>query len=533
MIELSSCLWIPERDFTEAMEGTLTVRAFQLDGSETVVRAFRTDREGWIGIPRVYGLKLISNIDYRDARSLGQKVVFPGQVSLYEEQVPFVDALFDATETRSDFVAQAATGKGKTVMGLAVIQRIGRTAAILVDQENLMDQWVERCVEHLGMRAEDVGIVRGPRADYEGKAITICMVQTLTRRRMSEAFYRYFGVVVFDECQIAGAPTFSRTLMMFPAKTRFGLSATPDRKDELNRIIRWNLGTTDVSLDTTPGKALVYIMESEGVYSFRVNNSKMTGAFVNEVAADGKRNLLLVQAIRWLYDSGRDVLAIGDRIEHLCSLMALAEASGVPRGDMAIYAKYRTVWQYEKDPRPPRKPDHHEKGTEYSPIRLVLGKKAIRKKDRDAILQHTRILFATYGMMAKGADVPRLSAGVDVTPRSEATQVRGRILRPLPGKLRPIWVTVADVNSFRSLYQLSQRLPDYVRGNAEVYLWDFSLGRKLLDTGRYSLDLTDRVAELRRSQITMSLDGNYTLMTLATPSDNGNSVVRRTVRTNH
>lgn len=512
MRELSSCLWIPEESFTEAVEESLTVSVYKLDGSTTMVPAFRTDREGFIGIPRVRGLKSISQNEYIDKRSKGKAVKFPRKVTLRDYQLPVVASIVDAARTRTDFIVEAMTGKGKTVMGLAAIQELGRSAAVLVDQENLLDQWITRCVEHLGMKAEDIGIVQGDTDTHKGKAITICMVQTLTRRNMPDSFYEAFGTIVFDESHSCGAPTFSRCLMMFPAYVRFGLSATPERRDGLQKILEWNLGTTDVRLVDQHFESSVYVMENPGIYSWRVNNSKMVGGFINEVVDDSIRNLAIARAVKWLYDSGRDVLVVSDRVEHVSALRALTGAVGVPLTDIGLYAKSRSVLIYEKDPRPLRKPPFLEKGAEYTPIRLAYVQKTIKKAELERVKETSRVIFATYGIIAKGVDIPRLSAGVDATPRSTSTQVHGRILRIMPGKVRPIWVTVADINSFRSLYQLSQRLRDYKSSNAEVYLWNIDKGRRKLDVRDYQADLADRIADLRRSQTVLSLDGNNALV---------------------
>lgn len=521
MAELSSCLWIPREAFTAKMRADLTVSVYKLDGTTTTVPAYRTDRDGQIGLPRVFGLKSISKSKYIDSRSRGFPVKFPKQIVLRDYQIPFVTSMLEATTTTTDFVAEAPTGRGKTVCGLAVIQELGRSAIVIVDQENLLDQWVTRCVEHLGMAVEDIGIVQGAKAVY-GKAITICMMQTLTRKVLPDAFYESAGVVIWDECHVSGAPTFSRSLMMFPAKVRFGLSATPDRRDGLQKILSWNLGTVDVRMTQMHESSLVYVVETDGTYSWRANNSKMVGAFINEVADDAVRNLTIARTVKWLYDSGRDVLVIGDRIGHLCALKSLVEVLGVPENEIGIYAKSKTVVRYEKDPKPLRRPFGWEKGTLYTPVRLAFLTKTIRKDELEKVKSTSRVILASYGIMAKGVDIPRLSAGVDATPRSTSTQVHGRILRTMPGKLRPIWVTFADFNSFRSLYQLVQRLPDYQSSNAKVYLWNLDKGRKALDVPEYKADLADRINLLRQSRTVTSLDGNTTLVIPNTPIGNGN-----------
>ena len=527
MIELSNCVWIPATDFYQeeliALEKKLTAKVVDMSGEKVEVLCMRDDREGYIGLPRVYGLKLISNEAYVDRRSLGTRVRFPDEPTLRPEQVRTVDDIMDACERHTDFMVCAATGKGKTVMGLTVAARRGRTTVVIVDQENLLEQWCDRCQEHLGLTMADIGIVRGPKKDWRGKKIVICMVQTLVSasNNLPEEFYRYFGTAIFDESHAMGARTYSQALMLFHAQARFGLSATPKRPDRFMKLLEWNLGNIDVVLDAELEQSSVYIMESHGTYSWASNNSKMASRFINELADDGARNLKIAQATQWLYESGRDILVVSDRVEHLCSLMSLCKAIGIPAGDMGMYAKTETVWEYQKDPRPARRPPGWEKGTEYTPVKLAMVQKTIPKVRREHAKENARVIFATYGIIAKGVDIPRLSGGVDATPRAKAAQLLGRTLRILPGKIRPIWITIADMNSFRSLFQLLCRVRDYITSNAEIFIWHPKKGRKPQDADVLQADLKDQVALLRRSKIVTALDGNNTLLIPSTPTDRG------------
>lgn len=514
MIELSSCYWIPKARFTPVLRDRLTVEVTDLAGEVTEVECFREDRKGFVGVPRVIGADLFAGERVQDVMADGVGVRFPKQVALRPEQEPLVERILQLRDDgETDFIVKAATGKGKTVCALAVAARMGTATVVVVDQENLMEQWVARAKEHLGLRDDQIGIVQGSRVEFAGKALVICMIQTLVRKVLPQEFYNRFGLAVFDESHTTGAPTFSRVLMMFPARLRIGLSATPMRRDALSKAIAWNLGTIQAELTDKPGKASVYILESFGVYSWRANNAKVTGRYISELAEDGLRNLRIVDAIDWLYDSGRDILVLGERVEHLCNVMALARAYGIPAEAMGLYAKNRMVYRYEKDPRPRRLPVGYEKGTEYTPVRYVAVQKTVPKKEREHALAHKRIVFATYAVFKKGMDCPRLSGGIDITPRSEATQMYGRILRTVPGKLRPIWFTVSDVNSFRSLYQLNARLGDYIKSNAEVYLWHATKGRKPLEHREYRQDLRDRILDLRETRIGTQLDGTSMLLT--------------------
>lgn len=406
-----------------------------------------------------------------------------------------------------------------TVCSLSVIQKLGANAIVLVDQDNLMAQWKAQAKAVLGLKDEDIGTVQGKKCDYKGKAITIAMIQTLTQREYDEEFYDYFGTMVVDEVHTAGAPTFSQALMLFSATTRFGVSATVDRRDALQKILHWNLGAVQVALLDKHDKSYVYYLESGTVYSWYANISPKTGRMLSEVAEDTNRNLMLADGIKFMFDAGRDILVISDRIEQLEDLMAMCYFSGIPETDMGLYCGFRNVWGFEKDPKPKRNPIGHVRGTDFTPVKFGPIRKRLSKKTLEAAKASARVLFATFGMFAKGVDVPRLSAGFDCTPRSRAQQVHGRILRKLDGKFVPIWVTVRDYNSYRLEHQFLQRVSEYVESSAEIYKWKMEKGVRFQDVKDLKRNLHASIKELKALNILTQLDGNNTLVIPDTPND--------------
>lgn len=404
-----------------------------------------------------------------------------------------------------------------TVCALSVAQKRGRTTLILVDQENLLLQWVAQAKSQLGLPDSLIGIAQGKKCEYKGKAVVIAMIQSLVQRDYPEEFYDYFGTVVVDEVHTAGAPTFSQVLMMFSAEVRFGVSATVDRRDALQKILHWNLGAVEVELLDKHDKSYVYYLESDTVYSWYANISPKTGRILLEVSEDTPRNLLLSEAIKFLYESGRDTLVISDRIEQLEDLMAICYYSGIAKEEMGLYCGFRNEWRYEKDPKPPRKPYGYVKGTDFTPVVLQQVRKRNSKKDLEHVKTKARIIFATFGMFSKGVDEKRLSGGVDCTPRSKAQQVHGRILRMLDNKYVPIWVTIRDFNSYRLEYQFVQRLSEYVESSAEIYQWILDKGVRSLDVRELKKEVHQNVKELKALKVITQLDGRCTLATPTTP----------------
>ena len=103
----------------------------------------------------------------------------------------------------------------------------------------------------------------------------------------------------------------------------------------------------------------------------------------------------------------------------------------------------------------------------------------VQHKQSDATLDRVKAeadyIFATYGMITEGIDIPRLDAGLDATPLGKATQITGRIRRPMPGKAMPIWITLRDLMCAKSMKWFDKRcrgLPRYRCGGSRV--WDAS-----------------------------------------------------------
>ena len=538
-IQVDSVAWFPKTAVALAeLKHTLTVEYFKMGEKEALsVPAYEMQGK-YILVPRDYGLHLIAKLGYTADinMSSGKKRTFPRDIQHvgdYAYQREVVDSILRLSRERHDFILEAATGKGKTVMALSAIQKLGRTALIVVDQENLMNQWIDQCKSLLGLDDSQIGVIQGDRCDYQGKHITIAMVHSLVQREYPEAMYPYFGVVVFDEVHGLGAPTFSTALRMFPASLRFGVSATVDRADALQRILHWNLGNVEIELTDKHDPSYVYYIESDTTYSWYANISPKSGRILAEVSEDGVRNDLVARAIAWMYEQGREVLVIGDRIEQLESLRAMAYFLGVEENDTALYSGMRNVWGYSKDPTPPRRPPGYATGTAYTPVLLSPKRKKIPRATLQVAKENAKVIFATYGMFSKGVDVPRLTGGIDCTPRAKAAQTHGRILRKQEGKLVPIWVTVRDVNSYRLEYQFLKRIEDYVADSAEIYKWQMDKGVRLVEEKALKRQLRQSVKELKEMNIITLDDGNYMLQTPPTQIKQSSLQGTRTGRTTH
>lgn len=518
----------------------LTLELYSIGtGSTSEFTAFYELEDGSIDVPRDYGdlLGIAPNhIAYGFSNDEG--VMQP--ITLRDEQVPFVNAIETAAKqvtegdwSHVDIRAEAATGKGKTVMSLEVARLLGVTTLIIVDQEFLKNQWVDTLVDLFHVDPDEIGIVQGKQRDWGGKSFVIGMIQSMYDRDLPQDFYEYFGYCIFDEGHTVGAEQFSQVLLNIPASVRLSISATPERTDELETVLEANLGKVQVTLTAKHKESTVRYVEYDGSsYSWYANSSKKSGRYLSEIAAEPARNHMLAQVIKELYDTGRDVLGVGDRTAQLPAIKAILIQLGIPDEEIGIVAGNVGTFRYAKDDSPRRKPEGYHRGAPYTPIKIQYIEKRVPKPELERRKTECRIVLATYGMFEKGVDEPRLAAGVDLTPRSKARQLHGRILRKHKGKLVPIWTTVRDINSFRAEHQFAERLLEYERSNAEVYKWDLATGAKShKPVDELVPEVRRRVRNLRGQRITTRPDGTFIVETKPTGRVPSKHLARRTART--
>ena len=467
-----------------------------------------------IAVPRLYGEGL--DLPYKDKTSLGSVAGFDAVApELRDYQVPFVAKVEAALKRHRCVTAKAYTGSGKTVMGLEVARRLGTTVLVIVDLERLMVQWVDVARKVFKIPDHKIGIIQADKADYEGCSIVIAMAQTLYSRDMGEEFYNHFGMCIWDESKVAGAPVMSSILMQVSSRYRLGLDATPHRRDVFEKVLRYQLGEVAVKLEKKHAKSVVRVVESNAVFSWYSNVSSTTGRYISEATENTDRCILLAEVVKRLYETGRPTLGLSDRVEHLYVIAALLKLMGVPEEDIGVYAGQSRVWRWVKDPTPKRKPIGYERGTAYTPVKIDLALRKTTIKEGSAIIKNSKIILATYGVFGKGVDVPHLAAGIELSPKARITQAHGRILRKHPGKKRPIWVTIRDKNSFRAENQLLGRLKEYVEdSNAEVQLWKLH-EQKIVrgDLRKLRQRIVERGLKLKQMNVTTGRDGRLTMKT--------------------
>ena len=358
-------------------------------------------------IPKFLGLIWLGPPE-TDNRTVGTPVVFTftGTLSRTKErpqQRAHDDCVTQLADTGGALLVLPC-GFGKTVVSLAIAATLKKKTLVIVTSVELAHQWRERVQQFLGC---EVGRIQGDNYDTEA-SVVIAMLQTLLRRQPDLSS---FGTCIVDEAHHVAARSFSQVMPLVPCRYILGLSATPNRKDGMKKLLHWTLGLTAFVAerdDDPAGKPNVMrCVVTEGkrtVITYKngeVGRSKM----ISLLTMDKSRNEFVVHMLGMVLNKNgkRKVLMLTDRRDQVSALQKLI-------GDR---------WTC---------------GT-------ILGG---MKKEAVEVSKEAQVLLSTYTYCSEGFDLPRLDTLFLASPRTDIEQSVGRVLRQHPEKQRPLILDFVD-----------------------------------------------------------------------------------------
>jgi len=330
---------------------------------------------------------------------------------------------------KKDFaVLVAPCGAGKTIMSLAIVAERRQPTLIIVHTRELLNQWVERIGQYLGISGNEVGIIGCGKEVI--KPVTVGLVQTLCKRDLSE-IREHFGFIIVDECHHTPASTFLDVAGAFDSHYMLGLSATPYRRDRLNKLIFVTLGNIahevkDSDLQDAGIRIKPEIVVRETNFNYDYQEDSDYQPMITALTEDIDRNRMIVSDV--VQESDNYSLILSDRKAHLHDLAELLREHGI---DAAILTA------------------------------------DVPKNQREHIIQeldsgNLHIVFATSQLAGEGLDIPRLNRIFITSPvkwRGRLTQYIGRGLRAAEGKTDArIYDYIDCVGVLKNAFRFRQRV---------------------------------------------------------------------------
>jgi superfamily II DNA or RNA helicase len=255
-------------------------------------------------------------LDLTDERFAGESLSlkFVGQLR------PDQDKAVKAMVAHDIGVLCAPTAFGKTVTASALIARRGVSTLILVHRNELLKQWQERLRAFLGLDKGQLGTIGGGKRKPTG-VIDIASMQSLFRGgEVSDVIERY-GHVVIDECHHLAARSYETLFKAAKARYVLGLTATPIRRDGQHPIIFMQCGPIRHEASRPEGapRSLTVIPRILATQANGDPAMPIQDVF-RQLANSAERSQRIVDDVLHAYRSGRSILVLTERTEHLATL---------------------------------------------------------------------------------------------------------------------------------------------------------------------------------------------------------------------
>lgn len=370
-----------------------------------------------IYLPKFYAFKKFGNPDVSKIPE-GEDINITFNGTLRELQINAINEYvktYNNNNIKGGGIISLGCGQGKTVVALNIIHRLKKKTLVVVHKEFLMNQWIERIESFLP--DAKIGKIQQDKYDVIGKDIVLCMLQTISMRDFPLNAFDCFGLVIIDEAHRIPSRVFSKALSKINSKYMLALSATPNRKDGLTKVLKWFVGP--IIFNTTNKKNQekynveinrYKIISDDKNYNellLTFNNKVKLSSMLNNICNYTKRNDLIIDIIKNILDEHieRQILILSDRKNQLNYIYNVINDN-----------KICSVGYYIGG----------------------MSQKALKQSEE------CRLILATYPMANEGLDIPNLNSLILASPKSDIVQSVGRVMRKKHKNFLPKIIDIVD-----------------------------------------------------------------------------------------
>lgn len=426
---------IKKTDYQNYCEQYLKIMMYQ---NEIILH----ENEEYYFLPRLFykdypSPKLIKHID---ASFIPKKINVTFKGELREHQHQIVNAMQSSLIKSHGGILKSRPGSGKTFMSIYTSCQFGYKTLIILDQTNIIDQWVEDTIFKY-TDSTDVGIIQGKKFDIDHD-FTIAMVQTLTSKVKNDLIDYYtkmkdagFGFVIFDECHaINSSEQFAKASLFINTENIIGLSASPFPNELQSLFMHQTIGKIfheykDYDLSPT----INFIKYSSGL-----NNSTYT----TKTGKESKVNTWINYAGDLIQQRSRynSIMHTNNKFFNICLQLNKELISNGHTVANVVFTK-NTV-EILSD--------------------FLNGKgidcKQFYSEERELEKETQKSIISTFKFVSKAFDWSNLSAliiGLPISGKKSLIQLIGRILRSKLNKQTPVVYYPIDIDFEHIFGQLS------------------------------------------------------------------------------
>ncbi|MGD0662246.1 MAG: DEAD/DEAH box helicase family protein [Syntrophorhabdales bacterium] len=257
-----------------------------------------------------------ANIEFADLRPVTKRIPLKFTGVLLPPQKSALRAL----SSQESGVLVAPPGSGKTVIACALIAKRKLPTLILVHRKQLADQWKKQLLEFTDLDKGQIGTFDANETGRKG-VVDVGMLQTLARDHDPDRLLDGYGQIVIDECHHVPAVSFESVLKRIQARHFLGLTATPYRKDGLEKILAMQCGPVLHTMEETKAQSLLLRQVCVRETGFRMGPEASPQPALHEIwqalVTDGERLRLVASDVVAALEEERFPLVLSDRKDHL------------------------------------------------------------------------------------------------------------------------------------------------------------------------------------------------------------------------
>lgn len=259
-------------------------------------------------------------LNVQDQTNSGKEINVEFHGQLRPQQVEAVQGLMQ----HSCGILSASTGFGKTVVAASLISKRKINTLVIVHRKQLINQWKDRLSAFFNIAESEIGQIGGGKNTAKGK-IDVATIQSLNHNGVVKDLITKYGQIIVDECHHISAFSFEKVLKKAEARYVYGLTATPTRKDGLQRIMTMQCGAIRFKVSA---KSQVNVLPFEHILIPRYTTfkTKVNKEQVNiqnmyaELINDEKRNDMIFDDVLKEMDNGACPIILTERVDHVKEL---------------------------------------------------------------------------------------------------------------------------------------------------------------------------------------------------------------------
>ncbi len=303
-----------------------------------IITCFEED-ERFLKLPRgcIGKIKEICNISkvkliIKDMREKGEQIDYEFNGKLNKKQEKAMKKLLEYDIG----VLCAHTGFGKTVVGAKIISELKTNTLVIVNRNNLLEQWREKLSYFLNINKKEIGQIGASKEKINGK-LDVASFQSLFKKDNLEELIKGYGLVIIDECHHVAAFSFEKVLNTIKSKHVYGLTATPTRKDGWHKIIYMQCGDIRIRVnnrEVDQSKTIEHtVIVRKTNYRYPITEIKdkiQISDIFNDMSHNVFRNSIIIEDIKKCVSDGRVPIVLTERVEHLEVLKQALKDLDVP-----------------------------------------------------------------------------------------------------------------------------------------------------------------------------------------------------------